>query len=206
MIMYQKFLSAGLLLCLLPITAHTELIIIEGDGYAYDVIESDQTQLIARKTGEYLNRKNIPLVTGEKGIVKLVNPPKPARKERSRRVDVTYTYTKDVADKDGNIVRGAGDKYNPLTSLVMPSLIVVSGRSEAQLLWATKFKEENLSPTSMIILSDGNWVNVRKKYGIEAYRLSDRLQKRLQITHVPCTVMQDGSEVVIHEYNMEDIE
>jgi len=204
--MRNKVLTACLLVLLAvnarAINGHTEMVIIEGDGYEFDVAENDQTEAIAKKTQEYLENRGIPV----NGNVELNNPLLTATEESVRRVDITYTYPKDVAGKDGKILRKAGDTFNPLTKVTMPDLIVVSGKSETQLAWAERFKEENLSPSAMIVLADGNWKTVRKELGIEAYRLSDRLQQRLQLTHVPCTVSQDGEEIVIHEYSAEDLD
>jgi hypothetical protein len=190
----------ALLLAVLAVNACAEMVIIEGDGFEFDVIEIDQSKTIARKTEDYLD-KRVPKING---TIQLENPPTTATEESVRRVDVTYTYPYDVADKAGNTLRRKGDTFNPLTKVTIPELIVVSGKNEMQLIWAQNYKDENLAPTSMIVLIDGNWVDARNK-GVEAYRLSDRLQQRLHITHVPCLVTQDGSEVLIHEFSAKDI-
>lgn len=198
--MRKTTLSMAFLCFLQAMNVCAEMVIIEGDGFSFDVIEADQTKTIARKTRQYLENTEIK----DNGSIALNNPPQIATEERERYVDTTYTYPRDVADKDGNILRKKGDTFNPLTKVTMPDLIVVSGKSEAQLTWAQNYKDEHLAPTSMIVLADGNWVEARNK-GIEAYRLSDRLQQRLQITHIPCLVTQEGDEAKIHEFNAEDI-
>lgn len=190
-----------LLFSLVVETADAKMIIIEGDGYDFPVVEKDQTKIIANKTRQYLDNTNIE----DDGSINLKKPPAVSTKESIRRVDATYTFPYDIADKDGKILRSQGETFNPLTEVSIPDLIVVDGSSEAQLLWARQYREENLDPTSMIVLSGGNWIAARGK-GVAAYRLSEKLQHRLQITHVPCLITQDGEDVVIHEFNAEDLD
>ncbi|NTU73858.1 hypothetical protein HGB07_06890 [Candidatus Roizmanbacteria bacterium] len=171
------------------------MIIYQGDGQSYEISEKDKTKEVVELTKSYIGNKK----SEDRYKVKLKNTPLKADRNRSKRVDVTHTLKENIVGKNGEILRRAGDKYNPLENVTMTNLIIIDGESADQIEWATE-KEKEFSGNTKILIVSGSTKDVTEHYGIRVYRLRDDMQEFFKITHIPCTVSQDGKELVVNEY------
>lgn len=192
------FLFAIIFVCHKPLDA--KLIIYKGDGNTYDVNENDKTKDIEEKTLNYLKRDNQNKAVDNRFRVKLKKQVLQSELNRTKRVDVTHTFKEDIKH-EGIIIQKAGDRFNPLESVHMTNLIIIDGENENQIDWAIG-KEKELTGKTKILISNGSSNIIKMNYGIRVYRLTDDMQKLYQITHVPCTVSQDGKELLVHEYKI----
>lgn len=83
----------------------------------------------------------------------------------------------------------------------MPSLLIVDGEDEEQVKWAIG-KKEDFSGEYMILLTNGSFKTILREYQLRVFRLTDSLQKRFEITHVPCSVIQEGNKIIVSEYEL----
>lgn len=174
--------------------------IFEGSGEAYTVTEPDQTEKISSLTQKHLADERKSTLDEERYRVSLKNPPGYAIEDRTKEVDLTYVFKNDIIGKDGVIIRKKGDSYNPLDRLVMPDLLVIDGENENHIKWAIEQKEDLYD--YMILITSGSFLTVGRLYKLRVYRLTDSLQRRFQITHIPCAVTQDGNKVMVMEYGL----
>lgn len=172
-----------------------KLEIYKGDGRTYEIAEKDKTKNIAELTRKYLDSDK----SEDRYKVKLKNTVVKATKNRSKRVDVTHTFKEDIVGNNGEILKRAGDKYNPLENFIMTNLIIIDGESEDQIEWAIE-KEKKLTGNTKILIAKGSSKDVKNRHGIHVYRLRDDMQEFFQITHIPCTVSQDGKELIVNEF------
>ena len=173
-----------------------KLIIYEGDGQSYEISEKDKTKEVVELTKSYIESNK----SDDRYKVKLKNTLRKADRDRSKRVDVTHTFKEDIVGNNGEILRHAGDKYNPLENVNMTNLIIIDGESENQIEWAIE-KENEFTGNTKILIASGSTKDVKEIYGIKVYRLRDDMQEFFKITHIPCTVSQDGKELIVNEYN-----
>lgn len=174
-----------------------KLVVYEGDGLTYEIAERDKTKEVAEFTRNYIENKK----SEDRYKVILKNYVLKAEQDRSRRVDVTHILKENIMGSNGEILKLAGDKYNPLENVTMTNLIIIDGESEDQIEWAIDKKKEFFGNTK-ILIAKGSTKDVKDLHGIRVYRLRDDMQEFFQITHIPCTVRQDGKELVVNEYNI----
>ena len=196
-IMFAFFFSL-IFVCHKP--SNAKLITYQGDGNTYDVTEKDKTKEIEEKTLNYLKRDNQNTSVDDRFRVKLKEQVFKSELNRTKKVDVTHTFKEDIKH-EGTVIQKAGDRFNPLESVHMTNLIIIDGENENQIDWAIG-KEKEFTGKTKILISNGSSNIIKINYGIRVYRLTDDMQKLYQITHVPCTVSQDGKELLVHEYKI----
>jgi len=174
-----------------------KLVVYEGDGQAYEIAEGDKTKEVAELTRNYIESKK----SEDRHKVRLKNTILKAERDRSKRVDVTHVLKENIVGNNGEILKRAGDKYNPLENVTMTNLIIIDGENEDQIDWAIE-KEKEFSGNTKILIAKGSTKDAKNLHGIRVYRLRDDMQEFFQITHIPCTVSQDGKELVVNEYNI----
>lgn len=198
--MKTKQIVISVLLCIIFVSGKSsvaKLVIYEGDGQAYEIAEGDKTKEIAELTKIYIESKK----SEDRYKVRLKNTILKAEQDRSKRVDVTHVLKENIVGNNGELLKRAGDKYNPLENVTMTNLIIIDGESEDQVEWAIE-KEKEFSGNTKILIAKGSTKDAKNLYGIRVYRLRDDMQEFFQITHIPCTVRQDGKELVVNEYNI----
>lgn len=190
-------LSSLIILCSQFPSPSFAIEVFEGDGLSYPVQELSEAERIKKLTEEYLgNPKN-----NDRYMVILATPVKSTTRDRQRVVDLTYTYERDILGKGGEVIRKKGDRYNPLDSVTLPNFIIIDGEDEDQIEWA-KEKQLELGLGSQILITNGSFLRVKRRHNLRVFRLTDSLQKRLHITHVPCTVIQEENKIVISEHRI----
>ena len=182
--------------------SNAKLITYQGDGNTYDVTEKDKTKEIEEKTLNYLKRDNQNTSVDDRFRVKLKEQVFKSELNRTKKVDVTHTFKEDLK-YEGTVIQHAGDRFNPLESVRMTNLIIIDGENENQIYWAIGKEKEFLGKgKTKILISNGSSNVIKTNHGIRVYRLNDDMKKLYQITHVPCTVSQDGKELLVHEYKI----
>ncbi len=198
--MKTKQIVISVLICIIFAfgkSSFAKLVIYEGDGQAYEIAEGDKTKEIAELTKTYIESKK----SEDRYKVRLKNTILKAEQDRSKRVDITHVLKENIVGNNGEILKRAGDKYNPLENVTMTNLIIIDGESEDQIEWARE-KEKEFSGKTKILIAKGSTKDAKDFHGIRVYRLRDDMQEFFQITHIPCTVSQEGKELVVNEYNI----
>ena len=177
----------------------------DGGGKSYPVIETSRSETILKKIrAAKKNRKN-PIDPEKKWVVRLANPPQLAVKDATRSVDISVTLPFDITDAQGQVIYPKGYRYNPLdhyrSGVQMTSLVVIDGEDEKQIRWA-KGIIETIKGRVKIIISSGSFLTLKREQNLRVFHLDDELMNRFQIKRVPCTIIQKGRELEIHEYTL----
>lgn len=164
-------------------------------GRVYPIIETDALEEIEAKVA---SRPFDPKVFGEEeDWSALKSPALPlAPSANTRDVIPFFSLSFDIPDKDGNILYPKGYTFNPLEYMTLPQrLIVVNGE---QLEWAFGQAETG----DMVLLSGGNALEATRQAGKPVFKLEKQVRDRLDLKYVPSIVRQEGSKLIIDEYDL----
>jgi len=101
---------------------------------------------------------------------------------------------------DGQVIAPAGTVINPLDRVNLnETLVFFDARDIAQVAWAQAFLAKATGPVKPILVA-GNWVDLSKAWQRQVYvDVHGNITHRLQITHIPCVVTQQGHYLQIQE-------
>lgn len=140
----------------------------------------------------------------------------PAKKSYSYLVDMTYELPFDVpeVDKNGRIVGilyPKGFRFNPLKYIPVdpPVLIVFNGNSKEEVKWVEKHIK-SFPVYHKLIITDGNWQKLTKKFKEQVYFLTPRMKERLNLKETISVVRREGDYmgvkvVAVNHRNMQNI-
>jgi len=123
-----------------------------------------------------------------------------AKNERTFNVDMTYATEFDVPDGKGKILYPKGYRFNPMEYLFLPNIIVViDGTDPRQVDW---FQRSVFAPDVrvMLLIVRGAWAELTQKLKRPVFYANKKIVDRLGLVAVPCTAMQRGTLMEIHEY------
>ena len=125
----------------------------------------------------------------------------PAREERSRLWDPAITVARDIRTADGALIAAAGTRVNPLerTTLVR-DLLFVDGRREAEIAWALSHGR----PAKIVLLAGRPLDLMRRHRRPFFFDQGGRLSARFGLSLTPVLVAQDGAQLRITEFPVED--
>jgi len=106
-----------------------------------------------------------------------------AKNERTFNVDMTYATEFDVPDGKGKILYPKGYRFNPMR----------------QVDW---FQRSVFAPDVrvMLLIVRGAWAELTQKLKRPVFYANKKIVDRLGLVAVPCTAMQRGTLMEIHEY------
>jgi len=140
----------------------------------------------------------------------------PAKKSYSYLVDMTYELPFDVpkVDRSGRIVGilyPKGFKFNPLKFIPVdpPVLIVFNGNSKEEVKWVEKHIK-SFPAYHKLIITDGNWQKLTKKFKEQVYFLTPRMKERLNLKETISVVRRKGDfmgvkVVAVNHRNIQNI-
>ena len=100
---------------------------------------------------------------------------------------------KDVIDASGNIIYPKGFEYNPLEHMRMPYKIFVIDQKDVA--WV----KPQLTMKDMVLINEGNLEETTKSFKGRTFILDDVTRERLNITSIPSTIEQVGTQLKISE-------
>ncbi len=175
----------------------------DGGGKSYPVIETSRSETILKKIRAAKKNQKNPIDPEKKWVVRLAHPPKPVKQDATRSVDISVTLPFDITDAQGQVIYPKGYRYNPLDHYLpgvqMTSLVVIDGENDEQVQWARKIRQV-IRGRVKIVISRGSFLKLKREQNLRVFHLDDELMNRFQIERIPCTVIQKGSELEIHEY------
>lgn len=159
-------------------------------GKTYAIEENDALIEINDKAKAFkgINNVDIKKTTAFKGY-----PLPKIAMENERWVSPFYTLEFDVTDNDGRVIYPKGFTYNVAEYVQLPFRVVVF--SEDQL----DFIKPRIEPTDILLLSQGDILEVKKHLKGNLFYLDERLADRLYVQGVPSIVSQVGAQYKIAE-------
>ncbi len=125
----------------------------------------------------------------------------PAREERSRLFDPAITVARDIRTADGVLIAAAGTRVSPLERIALArDLLFVDGRREAEIAWALSHGR----PAKIVLLA-GRPLDLMRQHGRPFFfDQGGRLAARFGLSLTPVLVAQDGAQLRITEFLVED--
>jgi conjugal transfer pilus assembly protein TraW len=168
-------------------------------GVTYEISEENIFEVIKARLKSPLYQKRITSVMTKirEKIYRLERYDgllKETKEEKSYLIEPSITLEKDIVDHNGNVIFEKGSTFNasdyvPLTG----RYIFIDGNNEMHVQHAINggFRK--------IIIASGNLMELSKKFSHRFYFLDDTLIDRLQLTHVPAILEQDGRHLRVTE-------
>jgi conjugal transfer pilus assembly protein TraW len=176
-------------------------------GKTYQIAEPDMIEWIKAKAnmmianGQWnqIQQKTISTIKEQ------INNPQPVSGISDATQTKTWYYTPmvnvdhDIKDPRGYVIAKAG-RYNALRYKPMDvQLVFINGNNEKQVTWALQKNNESDIRTK-IILTSGSFMNLDKEHKVWFYYdQNGKYTQKLNITHVPALVKQDGTQLKITE-------
>ena len=133
-----------------------------------------------------------------------VLPLPPALESNKRLVDISYRLDMDIPDGKGGILYPAGYTFNPLEYMrYTKTIIVINGNDPMQVDWFCS-SDHAESFNTMILLSDGSYYELAKKFKRPVYYATPQIIKRLRLRAVPSVIRQSGKYLEIEEIAMQN--
>lgn len=179
-------------------------------GSLWEIQEEDAVGYIKRRVGDLVKDGTVGKMQ-EEGAAKIKDAilhqkPIPGysnvAKAQIRYFDPSVTLGKDIMDASGRVLYPAGTRVNPLMyGGLSKRIIFIDAREAAQVDFA--LAEVKSHPRDAIILIAGDWVEVSKRLGSQAYYdQSGAMTKRFMLNKVPSIVSQEGLRMKIEEVLM----
>ena len=131
----------------------------------------------------------------------------PARERRSRLWDPAITVARDIRTPDGTPIAAAGMRVNPLERMTLVrDLLFVDGRREAEIAWALAREEESGRPSKIVLLAGRPLELMRRHRRPFFFDQGGRLAARFGLRFTPSLVEQDGAQLRITEFPVDDRE
>lgn len=165
-------------------------------GRVYPISETDALTEIELKASSVDVSKHVVRDAKKWSASKSMSVPK-AFQSASRSYKPFYTLEMDITDANGKVIYPRGYKFNPLEFAHLPNRIVVI--SEAEVGWA----KSHVDATTIVLLTDGDRVNVAKELKRSVFLLDQKTKDRLSIRYVPSIVQQKADYFQINEFYLE---
>lgn len=119
---------------------------------------------------------------------------------RTWTLDPTMTLHHTLYGANGQVIAPAGTRVNPLDRAQLnETLIFFDARDKAQTAWANALLAKTTGQVKPILVA-GDWMDLSKAWQRQVYfDVNGNISHRLQITHVPCVVTQQGHFLQIQE-------
>jgi len=172
-------------------------------GKTYPVIERDALEEIQERAAQVNWKSALDRIRPEgfrpKGLPDLPR----AAKDRSFLVDMTYTLGFDIPDGKGGILYPKGYRFNPLDYLPFnQTLVVFDGDDPLQVAWLKASGLLSKSGT-MLLLSDGSFIDVGKGLNRLAYYASPQIVERFHLRVTPSVIRRRGKLMEVQEIRVE---
>lgn len=177
-------------------------------GPIYDIAERDLIDVIqakllrAQKSGELARIET----DYKRHIIASLEQPKPvagigpAQAASTHYIDPTWTLDRDVVDDRGKLLYPKGTRINPFDYDRLPrSLLFLDESDNRQVVFAKAFIDRSPVPVKPILIA-GEPFKLMREWKREVYfDQGGALSKRLEITHSPALVTQEGKRLRIDE-------
>lgn len=159
-------------------------------GKTYEIAESDALAEINNQAKAFKGIGDVDIMktTAFKGY-----PLPKATEDKERWVTPFYTLEFDVTDKAGRVIYPKGFTFNVGEYVRLPFRVVAF--SEDQL----EFMKPKLQRGDILLLAQGNILEIKKNLDGSIFYLDERLAERLYIGRVPSIVSQIGAQYKITE-------
>lgn len=124
----------------------------------------------------------------------------PTSVARTWTLDPSITLQHTIDGPNGQVIALAGTRVNPLDHVNLnETLIFFDARDKAQVTWAKAFLDSTQGQVKPILVG-GDWITLSKTWQRQVYfDVNGTITHRLQITHVPSVVTQQGHFLKIEE-------
>jgi len=123
----------------------------------------------------------------------------PVQESQVRLVDISYRLDINIPDGKGGILYPAGYTFNPLEyTRYTKTIVVINGDDPKQVDWFLG-TDHARSFHTMVLLSDGSYYELAKKFERPVYYATSQIVNRLQLRAVPSVVRQSGNFLEIEE-------
>jgi len=122
-----------------------------------------------------------------------------ATENRTFLVDMTYTLTTDLFDRDGRLLYPKGYTFNPLDYVSFPGgMVVLDGANSKQLNWFKKspYYENH---QAKLLISGGYAYELVQELKRPVFYLTQKVSERLHLAVVPSVVVQQGKNLQVSE-------
>lgn len=128
----------------------------------------------------------------------------PTTEHRTYLFNPSMSLDRDLADHNGTRFYQAGTKVNPLNQIILSKeYLFIDGDRPRQVAWALAYKK---TKPAMIILVRGDPMRLMRASGVQVFfDQEEAMAKRFQLTHVPCSMAQEGVYLRITEWVEEDL-
>jgi conjugal transfer pilus assembly protein TraW len=126
-----------------------------------------------------------------------------AKRDRTFFVDMTYTLDHDITGENGEIMYERGLTWNPLDYVSPPEIVVINGESAKQVEWFEKspyYKNLKIK----LHISAGFASPLVKQLDRPVFYLTKTIADRLQLTVVPCVIIQNGKKMMVQEVKIDE--
>ena len=174
-------------------------------GKTFEIAEPNALEEIQRRVAERGAAITTQLKENARESFKTYQPSNmaqlpPAPQDRIRDVDLTWVLPYDILNKDGDILYPEGFTVNPTDFVYWRKrMIVIDGTDPAQVRWLIK-SGMHLDPLSMILLSDGSYIDMMKELGTKVFYLDTTIKDRFQLQYVPSVVVQNQKNFRVAEF------
>ncbi len=124
----------------------------------------------------------------------------PAQETRSWLYDPTMILPYDIHDNHNHLIKANGSRFNPLDTLTWSNaLIFYDGGNPQQVAWAQQMDQQYRGKTKLILVN-GSISEQMQNFQKQVYfDQGGHLVTRLNITHLPALVVQEGKQLKITE-------
>ena len=126
------------------------------------------------------------------------------KEHRTYLFNPSISLDRDLADHNGTRFYQAGTKVNPLNQITLSKeYLFIDGDRPRQVAWALAYKK---TKPVMIVLVRGDPMRLMRASGVQVFfDQEEAMAKRFQLTHVPCSMAQEGVYLRITEWVEEDL-
>lgn len=171
-----------------------------GIGQVYDIAEPDAYEQIMDKVKTTDWEKELSKEQDDWSVFQGVELP---IAQENKRFSYVPWYTTEFSIKNpktNQVMYPKGFTFNPLAYAFMPNRIIVINKYQAD--WAMAHKK----PTDMIIVTHGNVLKLKEKYGQDFFILDKKTKDRIGVKAVPSIITQVKQRFVISEYKVDEDE
>ena len=199
-----------LIIPLIFITLNARIIEMNNGGTTYEIKEQDIVEIFKKYieiNKEKLAKKLDDAKHKAKERLRFYKPKNltisltSAKENRVYYPDPTYTLDKDIKDINGKVIYPKGYKFNPLNYINLNlKYIVINFKNKTEVNWLKKQNYDDVN--TMILLSDGNFIEANKILKKQVYFLTNKIIERFGLEHTPSIVVQDGTKIKVQEFNL----
>lgn len=129
----------------------------------------------------------------------------PTLEHRTYLFNPSISLDRDLADHNGTRFYQADRQVNPLNQITLSKeYLFIDGDRPRQVAFALAYKK---TKPAMIILVRGDPMRLMRESGVQVFFDQEAaMAKRFQLTHVPCFMAQEGTNLRITEWVEDDLE